>query len=106
MIPLDYFKSLSLLEKKQHLQWIVGNIESENNQILMMCKKLLTCIEHPSEKLLLHIYQTIFNQITNIHIEEQKNMQEKYKTFIKNINNQENIDQEDAENILKEINNF
>jgi len=106
MIPLQHFKSLSPSEKKQYLRWIVENIESQTNQVLMMCKKLLITIEDPSEKLLLYIYQTIFSQITSTRIETQKAIQKKHETLIKSINHQEIRDQQKAENILAKINNF
>ena len=69
----------------------------------MMCKKLFTTIGDPSEKLLLYIHETIFDQITNTHIETQDTIQKKHKILIKNINTQEITDQQETESILAKI---
>ncbi len=106
MIPLQQFQSLSSEEQKTYLVSLVWDIETETNQELLVCQRLLQVIESPSSQVLQYIYDIIAGQLQGFQeFQEQERAEYTFKvsTLLEHIHQQELADKADVDAILSDI---
>jgi hypothetical protein len=99
MVTHQQFQTLSQQEQKEYLISLIGDIETETNQALLLCQKLLDSIELPSLQLLDYIFAVIEGQLQ----QKVEDNQERLAILTSYIKEQSDKDAENAEAVLSEL---
>ena len=103
MITQQQFQNLSLEEQKNYLVSLIGDIQTETNQELLICQRLLKVIEKPSQQTLQYIYDIIAGQLQEFHTWERAEYTRKVSTLLEHIHQQEEADKAEVDAILSDI---
>jgi len=103
MISLQQFQRLSPEEQKNYLVSLIGDIETDTNQELLVCQRLLQVIEYPSSQTLQYIFDIIAGQLQGFHEQECATYNNKMSTLLEHIRQQELADKADVDAILSDI---
>lgn len=103
MITLQQFQNLSVEEQKNYLVSLIGDIETETNQELLVCQRLLKVVEEPSSEMLVYIFEIIEGQLQGFQAQEQADHRNKVSILLEHIRQQEAVDQADVDAILSDI---
>ncbi|MDR0607748.1 MAG: hypothetical protein LBG52_05395 [Candidatus Peribacteria bacterium] len=103
MISLQQFQSVSTKEQKQYLISLIGDIETETNQELLVCQRLLQVIDQPSAKTLQYIFEIITGQLQGFHEQERATHTHNVSTLLEHIRQQEEADKTDVDALLSDI---
>ncbi|MDR0651061.1 MAG: hypothetical protein LBG59_06835 [Candidatus Peribacteria bacterium] len=103
MLPRQQFLNVSPEEQKKYLVSLIGDIETETNQELLICQRLLQIIESPSSETLQYIYDIIAGQLQGFHEQERAEHSQKVSTLLEHIRQQEETDKADVDNLLSDI---
>ncbi|MDR2540788.1 MAG: hypothetical protein LBD11_03215 [Candidatus Peribacteria bacterium] len=103
MISFQQFQSLSEDKQKEFLVSLIGDIETESNEELLICQRLLSVIDHPSSKTLQYIFDIIAGQLQGFQEQERAEHTHKVSTLLEHIRQQEEADKADVDSILSDI---
>ena len=100
MIPLQQFQQATPEEQKRYLVSLIGDIETETNQELLVCQRLLQVIEEPSSETLQYIFDIIAGQLQGFQEQERAEHTHKVSALLEHIRQQEEADKADVDAIL------
>ncbi len=103
MIAKKQFITLSPEQQKEFLANLIGEIETEKNQELLLCQRLLEAIPSPSGQVLEYIYDIIDGQLQGYHTKQATQQTEKITALLEHIRQEEALEKEDVEKILLSI---
>jgi hypothetical protein len=103
MISSTQFQTLSLDKQKEYLLSLIGDIQTESNQELLVCQRLLAVIPNPSSQTLHYIFDSIEGQLQEFHEQEHAEHSHHIKTLLTHISQQEEADKADVDAILSDI---
>jgi len=106
MISQTKFISYSFSDKYAYLSHILSMVETKSNKSLLLCQKLLSLIEQPSDKLLNYIFDVIHNQTKQYKKNEEDAMiirMNRHTKLIQDAENKELWEEMDIDHILENI---